>query len=105
MSPEQDLIDKITTGLRAVIDPEVGLNVVDLGLIYGIRVIDDEIQIKMTMTTPSCPMTEYLHDRVSDMAWLCHPDAKSVDVELVWEPLWEPSMIAEESRGQLGWPA
>jgi len=103
MSADRDMEAKVRTALKAVIDPEVGLNIVDMGLIYRIDVEDGQLAIDMTMTTPSCPMTEYLYDQVADAAWRAYPDARNVDVQLVWEPPWHAGMIAEESRGFLGW--
>ena len=95
--------DKLREALKEVIDPEVGLNVVDLGLIYTIKEKDGDVLVEMTMTTPSCPMTEYLRDQVSDTIWHTYPDVKSVDVQLVWDPPWHAGMISEDSRGVLGW--
>lgn len=105
MNPDQKLEIAIREALKEVVDPEVGINVVDLGLIYGVKVEDGRVHVDMTMTTPSCPMTEYLHDQVSDAVWRCHPEAKQVDVLLVWEPRWHPGMMAKQSRSALGWPS
>jgi len=95
--------ETIETALRDVIDPEVGLNVVDLGLIYGIEVTGNNARIDMTMTTPSCPMTDYLVDCVTDTALRQLPEDGAVDVRLVWDPLWSPDMISPEGKNLLGW--
>ena len=100
MSTEK--IDEIRAALKAVIDPELGQNVVDLGLIYEIEVIDDcVVRVSMTTTTRGCPATGYLKQAVEEVAWAV-PGVEFVDVELTYDPPWSPDFIAPEIAGLLG---
>lgn len=100
MSTEK--VDEIREALKAVIDPELGQNVVDLGLIYEIEVIDDcVVRISMTTTTRGCPATGYLKQAVQDVAWAV-PGVEFADAELTYDPPWSPDFIAPEIRGLLG---
>lgn len=78
--------------LRSVIDPEVELNIVDMGLIYGVSVKEGEVEVRMTLTTQGCPMSDYLKQEV-DSAVQSIEGVRSVSVQLVWEPAWSTSMI------------
>ena len=98
MSFDQEVLDL----LKAVYDPELRINVVDLGLIYSVLKTDDSIaQIKMTLTTPGCPVADQLVRDVKLEAGK-HPQVKNVEVELVWEPQWNRDMMSEEARLMLG---
>lgn len=89
--------------LRAVIDPELGVNIVDLGLVYGIAVdAGGTVAIEMTLTTPGCPLGGFLKDEIR--ACLTQlPQVRDVEVALVWEPPWEPAAMSEAAKEQLGW--
>jgi len=95
--------EAIRAALRSVIDPEVGMNVVDLGLVYGIEIAPDRVRVNMTMTTPACPMgamiTEDAREAIRDIA----PEAAEVDVQLVWDPPWDSSMMSEYAKQRFGW--
>ena len=95
--------EAIRAALRGVIDPEVGMNVVDLGLVYGIEIAPDRVRVAMTMTTPACPMgamiTEDAREAIRDIA----PEAAEVDVQLVWDPPWDSSMMSEHAKQRFGW--
>jgi metal-sulfur cluster biosynthetic enzyme len=99
MVSEKDILQ----ALRGVNDPEVGVNIVDLGLIYSTEVQGDKVRIVMTMTTPACPMHSYLTDEVREAILTRDEEVERVDVQLVWDPPWSPRMISEEGRRQLGW--
>ena len=88
--------------LENVYDPELGVNLVDLGLVYGLAVKDGEVHVEMTLTTPGCPMSDSMPDAV-ERALLLIPGVSRVLVDLVWEPPWEPEMMAERARRELGW--
>ncbi len=88
--------------LRKVIDPEIGVNIVDLGLVYGIDIDDDRLNVDMTMTTAACPLGAYITDQADMMLRAHFPDAE-VKVNLVWEPQWTPEMMSDSARSQLGW--
>lgn len=87
----------IADRLRAVIDPEVGLNIVDLGLLYDVRVEDGAATVRLTMTTPACPMSSYIAQEVGSVLQAV-PGLRSGAVELVWDPPWAPHMIEPLAR-------
>jgi len=89
--------------LMRVDDPELGVNIVDLGLVYGVEVSVSGIFVKLTMTTPACPLHEYLTRACDEAIRGRFPDVNSVHVELVWEPPWDPSRMSQTARKQLGW--
>jgi metal-sulfur cluster biosynthetic enzyme len=91
---------EIRSALRGVIDPELGINIVDLGLVYGIDIEGNTIGVEMTMTSPSCPLGEYLTDSVERALSLSFPHTR-VAVGIVWEPAWSPDMINEAGRRAL----
>ncbi|MBT9259882.1 MAG: metal-sulfur cluster assembly factor [Clostridiales bacterium] len=93
---------EIREALRDVIDPELGYNVVDLGLIYGITVEGDRAEILMTMTTPGCPAAHYLEGGVRERA-LQVPGIREVEVQVVWMPPWTPEMMSDEAKRYFGW--
>lgn len=94
-------IKEVVEALKGSIDPELGMNVVDLGLIYGIEVDEkNNIKIKMTMTSPMCPVTSII---LADVQLRLEkiPDVGNVDIELVWDPLWNPDMMNPDVRAGL----
>ena len=88
--------------LENVYDPELGVTLVDLGLVYRLDVKDSEVHVEMTLTTPGCPMSDSMPVAV-ERALLLIPGVSRVSVDLVWEPRWEPEMMAERARRELGW--
>jgi metal-sulfur cluster biosynthetic enzyme len=94
---------EVRAALKEVDDPEIGINIVDLGLVYGIEVINDRVFVKMTMTTPACPLHAYLSKTAEDSIRRHFPDVNAVHIELVWEPPWEAGRMSEAARKQLGW--
>ncbi len=89
--------------LKTVYDPEVGVNVVDLGLIEQVEITDELISVKMIMTTPACPLHGVMErDAETAVRSIC-PD-HDVKVEMLSEPLWDPSRMSADGRRELGWP-
>lgn len=88
--------------LNTVIDPEVGIGIVDLGLVYDVAITDEAIVVEMTMTTPACPLGPYLRQAV-EQALAESAGRRLVTIELVFDPPWSPDLISEEGRAQLGW--
>jgi len=88
--------------LREVVDPEVGVNIVDLVLVYRAEWTADGISVLMTMTSPSCPMAEMLVDDVRNALHRQFPDAAAT-VEICRDPPWSPARMTEAGRRQLGW--
>ncbi|MDR3317210.1 MAG: metal-sulfur cluster assembly factor [Puniceicoccales bacterium] len=87
--------------LKTVEDPDVHVNIVDLGLVYNIETKDEAIHIVMTLTSPSCPMGDFLMDSVRQMTSTIYPD-KEVAIELIWDPPWNQDMISEVGKMELG---
>jgi len=96
-------VEMLRTALRKVIDPEVGMNIVDLGLIYHIATESDSVIVEMTMTSPACPMGEMIVEDVETVLRDLLPATVKPDVRLVWSPPWSPSLMSEEARGHFGW--
>jgi metal-sulfur cluster biosynthetic enzyme len=94
---------EVNNVLRQVIDPELGINIVDLGLVYDISVAADQVTITMTMTTPACPLSGYLTEMAEYTLWRSLPQIGSVDINLVWDPPWTPHMMSDQAKRQLGW--
>jgi len=88
--------------LREVIDPEIGVNIVDLGLVYECEADKGHAVVTMTLTTAACPMGPYLLDTVEGVL-LRQPGIESAEVRVVWDPPWTPSMMSDAARAQLGW--
>ena len=92
----------IEAALRDVIDPELGINVVDLGLVYGIEIDGRHVAVRMTLTTPGCPLHGTI-TREADIRVGRAKGVRTVDVQLVWDPPWTPERLTEEGKRQLGW--
>jgi metal-sulfur cluster biosynthetic enzyme len=86
--------------LRSVIDPEVGLDIVSMGLIYALDLLPDAVRVRMTLTTRGCPMGEVLTGMAAEALAGVAGDRR-VDLQLVWSPPWSPEMIAPEARAAL----
>ena len=85
-------IGKVWTSLRAVLDPELGMSIVDLGLVYGVEVRDATVRVTMTLTTPGCPLQGAMTGWVREAVMLV-PGVENVDVELTFDPPWTPERI------------
>lgn len=92
--------DDIITALKTIYDPEIPVNIWDLGLIYDINICVNEIIIRMTFTSPTCPMMEEILNQVKDKVTSVVGDAP-VRVELVWDPPWNLSMMSDAARLEL----
>jgi metal-sulfur cluster biosynthetic enzyme len=95
--------DEVFETLRAVIDPEIGINIVDLGLVYDVQIAGDSLFIALTMTTPACPLSGHLLSQAETVIRQRFPALKALKIELVWEPLWNPMMMSWAARETLGW--
>ena len=91
------------SALRSVIDPEIGMNIVDLGLIYGVTIKDTVISVDLTMTTQACPMGDMILDDARQALKTIAPENFTIELNLVWEPPWSPTMMTEYARRCLGW--
>ena len=92
----------VRAALMDVIDPELGVNVVDLGLVYGIDVEGDRVTVRLTMTTPACPLGESIALEATERLQAV-PGVRDVNVQLVWDPPWSPERMTPAAREALGW--
>lgn len=96
---------EIMQALKAVYDPELGISIVDLGLVYGVNTIDEEnkVIVDMTLTTPACPLGPLIQTQAHAVLTTTFPAIKDVDMNLVWTPRWDPrTMASEEAKVELG---
>jgi FeS assembly SUF system protein len=101
-SVDHPLYDPVVEACRTVHDPEIPVNIFDLGLVYTIAIDDEsDVRIAMTLTAPGCPVAGEMPGWVAD-AVLAVPGVRNVDVDLVWEPQWGMDMMSDEARLELG---
>jgi len=93
----------VLEALRTVDDPEAGMNIVDLGLVYRVDVGERNVHVVMTMTTAACPMTDMIVEQVRDAVTAVVPEGTAVEVELVWDPPWTPERMTGIAREHFGW--
>lgn len=94
--------DDVRESLRQIVDPEIGINIVDLGLVYETSIdANGLVAITMTLTSPGCPLSGYIGTAV-ESAVSELDGVKEVDVDIVWSPPWNPSMMSEDARLELG---
>ncbi len=93
--------DQVYEALRECYDPEIPVNIVELGLIYDVKIIDDWVGVKMTLTSPGCGMSGMISQTVRNRLMKL-PGVKDADVRVVWQPTWSPSMMSESARKKLG---
>lgn len=98
----ESLRENVIEVLRSIFDPEIPVNIYELGLVYGIE-IDDEnhVKVRMTLTSPMCPVAESLPPEVEQKVRQI-PGVAHAEVDLTWEPTWNPSMMSEAAKLQLG---
>ena len=97
MATKEDILET----LRTVYDPEIPLNIVDLGLVYDVQVNDKDVYVQMTLTFPGCGMGPYIAQQ-AEWAIQDVEGVEEVEIELVFDPPWSPDLITEEARAQLG---
>lgn len=97
------LDDRIRAALRTVQDPELGLNIVDLGLLYAVDATEQRVRVDISLTTPTCPLGETVAADARAAIRRALPDVPDQQVRLVWDPPWKPSMMSDDARRQLGW--
>jgi metal-sulfur cluster biosynthetic enzyme len=99
------LDEDILLALKTVIDPELGVNIVDLGLVQRADKTADAIEVALTMTTPACPLGEMLVEEAERALGGRFPEVPSIRVELLRDAVWSPDRMTEEGRRQLGLPS
>jgi metal-sulfur cluster biosynthetic enzyme len=95
--------DLVRDALRQVMDPEAGMNIVDLGLVYGIEVGAHGVQVQMTMTSAACPMADMIVDDAHAALAGALPAGTPVEIEMVWDPPWTPDRMTGLAREHFGW--
>ncbi len=100
--PGGDLYEAVVAALKDIFDPEIPVNIYDLGLIYGVDVADDGgVVVTMTLTTPHCPVAESMPGEV-ELRVSSVPGVRDAEVNLVWDPPWDPNLMSDEARLELG---
>ena len=98
----EDLKNSVVDALKSVYDPEIPVDIYELGLIYDIAISEDgDAVVQMTLTTPHCPVAESLPNEV-ELRVLSVPGIRDAEVKLVWDPPWDPSKMSDEARLELG---
>jgi len=95
--------EQVRQALYRVNDPEVGVNIIDLGLVLELKVEDRAVHIRMTLTTPACPLEEHIRGEIDQRVREMCPGVDSIGVTIVWQPKWTPDMMTPEGKNQLGW--
>lgn len=95
--------DDVLEALHAVIDPEVGVDVVELGLVVDVRVEDGVARVDLTMTSRACPLPEVLCEQARQAVLAAGPDLRDAEVRLVWDPPWTPKRMSPLAKQLLGW--
>ena len=89
--------EEIIQCIRTVMDPEIPVNLYDLGLIYSIDIIDDNVKVEMTLTNPNCPVAGQMPENVGKSIENLH-GLKSIEVKLVWDPVWTKDLMSEDAK-------
>lgn len=92
----------IWQALASIPDPEFGVNIVDLGLIYSVDCTDGNVRVVMTLTTPTCPSGSWIHEGVQTVLWQVD-GVKNVQVDVVFDPPWNSEMLSVNAKHELGW--
>jgi metal-sulfur cluster biosynthetic enzyme len=93
----------ILAALHRVVDPEVAMTIVDVGLVYGVEVMPGRLHVLLTMTSAACPVTDLIVDDVGAELDKVAPAGMAVDVELVWEPPWTTDRMSARAKAFMGW--
>jgi len=93
----------IVDALKRVVDPEVALSIVDVGLVYGVEVGTDALQLRLTMTSAACPVADVIVDDVESELLRVLPPGMAVAVDLVWDPPWTTERMSERAKLFMGW--
>ncbi len=94
--------DEVIATLKKCYDPEIPINLVDLGLIYDVQIDGENVLVKMTLTAPGCPASGMISMDIKKKLEAV-PGVAKVDVQVVWDPPWSPSMMSESAKKQFGW--
>ncbi|MBX3624166.1 MAG: metal-sulfur cluster assembly factor [Rhizobacter sp.] len=93
----------IENALKRVVDPEVAMTIVDVGLVYSVHVEPGRWHVVMTMTSAACPVTDVILDEAEEELGRVAPSGTAIDLELVWEPPWTPERMSARAKAFMGW--
>ncbi len=93
--------ERVKQALTEVIDPEIGLDIVNLGLVYDIEVMENRVHVKMTLTVPGCPLGNFILSQAKEKVEEID-GVEEAEIELVWDPPWNINMVSEKAKKQLG---
>jgi metal-sulfur cluster biosynthetic enzyme len=99
----QELLPTITAALERVVDPEVAMNIVDVGLVYGVTVRDGRVDVNVTMTSAACPVADVIIEDIEFQLDQSLPGDLKIHVELVWEPPWTSQRLSAKAQRFMGW--
>ena len=102
-SGDPGLRDRLTRALHRVVDPEMALDVVELGLVYSVQAVPQDARVRVTMTSAACPVTEFIVDEIGREMRAELGEGARVEVEVVWDPPWTPNRMSESARTAMGW--
>ncbi len=100
---DEALRGPVLAALASVVDPELSLGIVDIGLVHGVDVAPTGVHVTLTMTSPACPVADVIADDVEIALREVLPDARPVAVEFVWQPAWTPDRMTGRARDAMGW--
>ncbi len=100
-APGGEVYDAVIAALRDIFDPEIPVNIYDLGLIYDVDIDEGHVVVTMTLTTPHCPVAETMPGEV-EMRVTTVPGVATAEVNLVWDPAWDPGKMSDEAKLELG---
>jgi FeS assembly SUF system protein len=96
-------VDQVMEALKNCYDPEIPVNIVDLGLVYDVKIIDDKnVYVKITLTAPGCPVGPFVAEQVREAVMTLVEGVEKVDVEIVFDPPWTPDRMSDEAKALLG---
>ena len=93
--------ERVKQALTEVIDPEIGLDIINLGLVYDIEVMENRVHVKMTLTVPGCPLGNFILSQAKEKVEEID-GVEEAEIELVWDPPWNINMVSEKAKKQLG---
>ena len=98
-----ELQQPVLAALTRVVDPELALSIVDVGLVYSVAISPEKAHVRMTMTSPACPVIDVILEECENELDSVLPRGLRIEIELVWEPAWEPTMLSERARRFMKW--
>lgn len=102
-SVPKPLRDTVSAALHRVVDPELAMDIVDVGLVYGVALRDNQLHVRVTMTSAACPVTEVIVEDIERELDAVVPPELFIRVDVVWDPPWSAERMSESARSFMGW--